>query len=79
MRLVLAIGFLALLSVSVWAQYWIGPKIGYHYTIHNYQDDSYLDNYMNRGDHNFEVGMALTYTISDRYSVHGELFYEKIF
>lgn len=60
------------------SQYWIGPKVGYHYTLHDYQDDRYLDNYTSAKDHNFEAGLVVTYTANDRYAVHGELYYEQI-
>lgn len=79
-RVMRSIGLIAfLLTVTICqAQYWIGPKVGYHYTVHDYQDDLYLDNYKNSNDHNYEIGLVVTYTASDRYAVHGELFYEQI-
>jgi hypothetical protein len=58
-------------------QYWIGPKVGYHYTIHNYQDEDYTDIYDISNTHSYEAGIAVTYEASDRYAVHGELFFEK--
>ena len=71
---------LILITVSQMAfgQYWIGPKIGYHYTIHDYQDDNYRDDYNISANHNFELGVAITYTATNRYAVHGELYYEGI-
>ena len=78
MRFVLALGLVTLFSLSSVAQYWIGPKVGYHYTLHDYQDDNYLDDYKVNDDYNYELGLAVTYTASDRYAVHGELFYEQI-
>lgn len=76
MRIVITLFFTLLLTGS-YAQYWIGPKAGYHYTIHDYQDDSYRDDYKISDTHNFEAGMVVTYEASERYAVHGELFYEK--
>lgn len=78
MRFLISFGCVLFLSVSLNAQYWIGPKVGYHYTIHDYQDDLYLDNYKSEDNHNFEAGLVVTYTASDRYAVHGELFWEQI-
>lgn len=74
------LGFFALLCVSqlVYSQYWFGPKVGYHYTIHDYQDPNYRDDYKISNNHNFELGVAVTYTATDRYAVHGELYYEGV-
>ena len=67
-----------LLSNTSLAQYWIGPKVGYHYSIHDYQDFEYEDAYQISNDHGFEAGMVVTYTATDRYAVHGELYFEQI-
>jgi len=77
MRILHLFAFLALV-LTVDAQYWIGPKVGYHYTLHDYQDEEYEDMYRISKDHNYEVGMVLTYTASDRYAVHTELYYERV-
>ncbi len=78
MRLALIMGCMTLITLYSTAQYWIGPKFGYHYTIHDYQDDNYLDDYRSLNNHNFEAGVVVTYTASERYAVHGELYYEQI-
>lgn len=77
MRIFPLFAFLGLV-LTVDAQYWIGPKVGYHYTVHDYQDEEYEDMYSISKDRNYEVGMVLTYTASDRYSVHTELYYERV-
>jgi hypothetical protein len=77
MRIIHLFAFLAL-AFSAEAQYWLGPKVGYHYTLHDYQDEAYEGMYAISKDHNYEIGMALTYTASERYSVHTELYYERI-
>ncbi len=77
MRVVLiCLGFFASHVLS--AQYWIGPKVGYHYTLHDYQDEEYEGLYRFEPNHNFELGAVVTYTASERYAVHGELYYERI-
>lgn len=78
MRFALVIGCVTLLTVASSGQYWIGPKVGYHYTLHDYQDDDYRDSYKINGDHNFEAGLVVTYAASERYAVHGELLFEQI-
>ncbi len=77
MRFVL-LALLVLVVFSSEAQYWIGPKVGYHYTIHDYQNPNYTKDYKVSKDHNFEAGVVVTYTASDKYAVHGELYFEKI-
>lgn len=68
----ICVGYLAM------AQYWIGPKVGYHYTIHDYQDEEYESQYKIHNNHNYELGVAVTYSVTDRYAVHGELFFERM-
>ncbi|MCP4458702.1 MAG: PorT family protein [Cytophagales bacterium] len=77
MRAVL-LSFFTLFILSANAQYWIGPKLGYHYSTHDYQDINYEKDYKIKDNHNFEVGVVVTYTASEKYAVHGELFFEKI-
>jgi len=77
MRFVL-LAFFTVFFLSSEAQYWIGPKVGYHYTIHDYQDPNYEEDYKISKDHNFEAGIVVTYTASEKYAVHGELYFEKI-
>ena len=60
------------------AQYWIGPKVGFHYTAHDYQEEAYESLYKFSKDLNFELGAVVTYTASDRYAVHGELYFERL-
>jgi hypothetical protein len=69
---------LLLMSLMAQSQYWIGPKAGFHYTTHVFQDDDYKGMYRVRPDYNFELGMAVTYTASERYAVHGELYFERM-
>lgn len=72
--------FTALLiaSLASYGQYWFGPKIGYSYITHNYQDSEYKNTYDVPADWNFQAGAALSYTATSRYSVYGELLYERI-
>lgn len=77
MRFIL-FAFFVLFLISVEAQYWVGPKVGYHYTVHDYQSPSYDQDYKISNDHNFEAGVVVTYTASERYAVHGELYFEQI-
>ena len=77
MRSILTVLFI-FIAQAILAQYWIGPKVGYHYTIHDYQETGYRKKAKTSNDHNFEAGLVVTYTASDRYSVHGELYYEQI-
>ena len=76
-RILLSAFFVGIL-LSANAQYWFGPKVGYHYTLHAYQDPNYKDDYRVSKDHNYELGVVVTYTASEKYAVHGELYYERI-
>ena len=76
-RFLLSVFFVGII-LSANAQYWFGPKVGYHYTFHDYQDSDYKQNYKVSKDHNFELGVVATYTASEKYAVHGELYYERI-
>ena len=76
-RTLLSAFFVGIL-LSANAQYWFGPKVGYHYTIHDYQDSNYKQDYKVSKDHNFELGVVVTYTASAKYAVQGELYYERI-
>lgn len=60
------------------AQYWFGPKVGFHRTDHIYQIEEYkTDSFFVDPDINFELGVVLTYAASERYSVHTELNFER--
>ena len=65
------------LSTSTFAQYWFGPKVGFHRTDHIYQQESYRDTFDIAPNYNFQVGAVLTYDASDRFSVHTEINFER--
>lgn len=75
---ILSLSILLLSCGIVEAQYWIGPKFGYHLTINDYQDPEYKKDYRIPYSHDFEAGMVVTYSATDRYAVHGELYYEQV-
>lgn len=63
---------------QVQAQYWFGPKVGFHRTDHIYQVENYkTDSFFVDPDYNFQAGVVLTYAASDRYAVHTELNFER--
>ena len=76
MRVVFAVHFLLIASL-VNAQYWFGPKVGLHYSGHDYQDEEYETLYKFSKDLNYELGVVVTYSASDKYAVHGELYFER--
>ncbi len=78
MKKLISFCFLLFSALAVFGQYWIGPKFGYHYVIHDYQDESYENQYDIGNTFGWEAGLAVTYEASERYSVHGELYYDKI-
>ena len=70
---------LFLACISVQAQYWFGPKIGFNYIDHVYQESSYeRDSFDVDKNWNFQAGVAVAYTATSRYSVYGEITYERI-
>ena len=69
---------LSVISFSVHSQYWFGPKIGISNITHNYQRSTYRDSFDIPSDWNFQAGLAVSYTATDRYAVYGELLFEKI-
>ncbi len=75
---IIQLSILLLVSGAVQAQYWIGPKFGYHLTLNDYQDPEYKKDYRITKDHDFEAGIVVTYTATERYAVHGELYYEQV-
>ncbi|MEM9325179.1 MAG: outer membrane beta-barrel protein [Bacteroidota bacterium] len=77
-RAVFVIVVLLGISSQASAQYWFGPKVGFHRTDHVYQQSNYKSDSFNvAADYNFQVGAVLTYDASDRFSVHTELNYEQ--
>ncbi|WP_170147864.1 porin family protein [Marinoscillum furvescens] len=73
--LIILFGLFAGWSAS--AQYWFGPKGGANYNIFKYQDDDYLDSFRVDPTYSFEVGAVMIYQATERFSVQGELFYER--
>ena len=74
----LLISLLVIYSFISEAQYWFGPKVGFHRTDHNYQISNYKSDSFNISpNYNFQVGAVLTYQASDRYSVHTEINFER--
>lgn len=65
-------------SIS-YGQYWFGPKVGVSYIDHVYQDRTYeRDSFNVDPNINIQLGLAVSYSATDRYSVYGELVYERI-
>ncbi|NQZ76419.1 MAG: outer membrane beta-barrel protein, partial [Ekhidna sp.] len=78
MKLILILGiFLTALTVN--AQYWIGPRVGVSHIDHVYQEETYeRDSFDVSTNVNWQAGVALSYSATDKYAVHGELVYERI-
>ncbi|WP_462249985.1 outer membrane beta-barrel protein [Ekhidna sp.] len=78
MRVLLSVLLVVIFSTISYGQYWFGPKVGFNYIQHNYQDVSYRDTFNIKNDLNFHVGGAFSYSATDKYSVYIELLYERI-
>lgn len=66
-------------SFISYGQYWFGPKIGASYIDHVYQEKAYeKDSFDIDPDINFQAGVAISYSATERYAVYGELTYEKV-
>jgi len=64
---------------SLFAQYWFGPKVGFSYIDHIFQESAYENDSLNIPKNwNFQAGAAVSYSATDRYAVYGELLYERI-
>ncbi len=64
---------------SAYSQYWFGPKVGTHLVSHRYQLKDYKsDSFKINPDVRWQVGFVLTYSASERYSVHTEINFERI-
>jgi len=71
--------FIILTTHQLTAQYWFGPKFGYSYIDHVYQESTYeRDSFNVPTDYNFQVGAAFSYTATSMYAVYGELLYERV-
>ncbi len=72
--------FLAIIASFVsYGQYWFGPKIGVSYIDHVYQDKTYeRDSFNVDTNINMQYGFAFSYSATDKYSVYGELVYERV-
>ena len=73
--------FIAVLVISnvAFSQYWFGPKVGVSYIDHVYQENTYeRDSFSVDPNINMQFGVALSYSATDRYSVYGEIVYERI-
>ncbi len=78
----------------VQAQFWIGPRIGMHYTSFKYSEkpiplsngekldenspDSLRYKYDVENSSNFNAGIVFEYTTEGQYSVHGEVIYQRV-
>ena len=79
MRVLLVTSFLILSTSLLFGQYWFGPKVGVSYIDHIYQSETYeRDSFDVKNDINFQAGAAVSYSATDRYSVYGELVYERV-
>ena len=78
MKLIFSTVFTLLLTIS-YGQYWFGPKVGFSYIDHVYQESTYeSDSFDVSPNVNFQAGVAFNYTATDMYSVYAELTYERI-
>ncbi len=79
MRILLFLTGFFLLSMSVQAQYWFGPKVGANYSHFIYQNQDYQrDSVLVDPTYNFELGGVVIYQATDMFSVQGEIYYERI-
>ncbi|MEO9484480.1 MAG: outer membrane beta-barrel protein [Ekhidna sp.] len=79
MKSILTFVALTVLINFSFGQYWFGPKVGVSYIDHVYQDKTYeRDSFNVDSDVNMQFGFALSYSATDRYSVYGEILYERI-
>jgi hypothetical protein len=70
---------LFLIFSNAHGQYWFGPKVGVHVVNHRYQLAGFKSDSFNVSpDIRYQFGAVLTYTASDRYSVHTEINFERI-
>ncbi len=75
---VLLFSVIFLLAFDLSAQYWFGPKVGFHRTDHIYQATNYKSDSFNvKPNYNFQFGAVMTYQASDKYSVHTEVNFER--
>ncbi len=79
MRVLLSVLLVVMFSTISFGQYWFGPKIGISYIDHVYQDKTYEKDSFNVDTNiNYQFGLAFSYSATDKYSVYGELVYERI-
>ena len=79
MKIVLSAFLVISFTTISYGQYWFGPKIGVSYIDHVYQDKTYeRDSFNVDPNINMQFGLAFSYSATDRYSVYGELVYERI-
>lgn len=89
MKYILTIALILVAEVT-FGQFWFGAKAGGHRTSFNYQDEEFVflleqrefvqsDLYKPvKANYNYEFGAMMSYTATDRYSVHTEINYERI-
>ena len=79
MKNIVSICVFLLIGTAVQAQYWIGPKVGFHRVDHVYQDPEYkADTFKIIPNYNFQAGAVLTYTATEMFGFHSEIVYERI-
>lgn len=79
MKYLFSILLIAVFTSLSYGQYWFGPKIGISYIDHVYQDKTYeRDSFNVSTNINMQYGVAFSYSATDKYSVYGELVYERI-
>ncbi|MFY0608261.1 MAG: PorT family protein [Cyclobacteriaceae bacterium] len=69
----------SLFAISANAQYWFGPKVGLHRNDFIYQESNYKsDSFDVKSNYNGQYGVVLVYQATEKYAVHGELYYERL-
>lgn len=75
--LIAAIVYFGVYSAS--AQYWFGPKVGAQRTDFIYHNKEYKqDSFKIRADYGIHAGAMVIYQATDKYSVQGELLWERL-
>ena len=65
-------------TTLAFSQYWFGPKIGLSHIEYLYQESDYENDFEVPENLNFQLGFALNYEASPKYSIYAELIYERV-
>ncbi|MEQ9426042.1 MAG: porin family protein [Cyclobacteriaceae bacterium] len=78
LKFTLLLLFAVVISVPSYGQFWFGPKGGIQLIDQVYQDKSYKDHFKAKPVISWHAGAVVNYTISEHYSIHMELLYERV-